>query len=289
MNPLVSVIIPTRNGKNTLIWAVGSVLSQTYSNLEIIIIDDNSDEETKKVIGEIARKDSRVRILNNEKQLGFVKTLNRGIKDSNGKYIARIDDDDCWIDNKKIEKQVYFLETNKEYVLVGGGVIRVKSNGEEVVRYLLPKSDSDIRKNILINNAFAHSAVVFSRDAFSRVAGYNEEFGFFADRDLWLKLGEVGKFYNFPEYFISYLDKEIEGNYKSRDVLIRRKLIQNLKLRLRYRKEYGGFMKSIVLVFFSYFYSFVPYKNSVWPIIYKIRTVIFGEPSYKYENKNAEK
>ncbi len=286
MDPIVSVIIPTYNGGATLKLAVDSVLLQTYKNLEIIIIDDGSGPKTKEIIAGIIKKDQRVVLLANKTNLGFVKTLNKGVLAAKGKYIARLDDDDCWIDNKKIEKQVNFLEENKDYVLVGGGVVKVGGSGEEFIRYLLPEGDEQIRKIILINNAFAHSSVVFLKDKFLQVKGYSEEFGFFADKELWIKLGKTGKFYNFPGYFISYLDKELDNKkYNARDVQIRRKLFLNLKLRFKYRRDYPGFWKSSILSFFSYIYSFLPYKKVFWPFIYKMRVLMFGQPSYKYFDK----
>lgn len=286
MDPVISVIIPTHNGGNTLSKAVNSVLVQSCQDFEIILIDDGSDKSTKEVIANILKKDSRITLLTNQNNLGFVKSLNKGVAAAHGKYIARLDDDDCWIDENKIEKQINFLENNKDYVLSGGGVVKIYANGEEFVRYLLPEKDEDIRKIILINNAFAHSSVVFTKESFVKVGGYDEQFGFFADKELWIKLGRIGKFYNFPEYFISYLDKELDNKkYNARDIQIRRKLFLNLKLRFKYKKDYPGFWKSSALSFFSYIYSFVPYKTVLWPLIYKIRVLMFGAPSYKYFDK----
>lgn len=279
--PLVSIIIPTHNRQGYLKRAIKSVLCQTYQNIEIVVIDDGSTDETPKIVSELAKKEPRITALKNEINLGFVKTLNRGINRARGKYIARLDDDDFWVDPKKLEKQVGFLERHPDYVLVGGGVIKIDKEGKELVRYLLPEKDEVIRRSILIDNLFAHSAVLFKKDAWERAGGYDGEFGFFADRDLWLKLGKLGKFYNFQEYFVYYLRPEDERT----DRLIRRRLGANIKLRRKYRSDYPGFWPALLLCFASYFYSFLPSKQKLRPVLFKLREIILGPPVYKYFKK----
>ena len=283
MNPLVSVIIPTHNGEKFLRYALGGVLEQTYDNIEIIIINDVSIDGTEAVVLEFKKKDPRIMYFKNEHNTGFVKSLNSGISKARGEYIARVDDDDAWIDIKKLDKQISFLEKNQNYVLVGGGVIIINSSRKEVAGYLFPQRDEDIRNAILVDNIFAHSSVVFRKNAFLKVGGYDEKFGFFADRDLWLKLGTIGKFYNFPEHFIYYLDKEEDiSNYKSRNDHIRRKLKLNIELRRIYRRYYPGFYKSLIICLASYIYSYLPYRQKLRWIIFKIRVLIFGPPPYTY-------
>lgn len=283
-NPLVSVIIPTHNGQNVLAYALESILVQTYKHMEIVIIDDGSTDRTGAVISQYAKKEPRITCLKNECNVGFVKSLNKGIAAAHGKYIARLDDDDTWIDPRKLEKQIGFLEENPDYVLVGGGLIRINSKGQERMRYLFFQEDRDIRKSILIESLFTHSSVVFRKDAFDKVDGYNEKFGFFADQDLWLKLGMVGKLYNFPEYFTQYLDKEEDDSqYVARNNDIRRKLKLNITLRKSYSHFYSGFYKSIVLYLASYMYSYLPSRQKLRWIMLKARTLIIGRPPYTYQ------
>src|SRR3989344_6977516 len=130
--PLVSVIIPSFNRQNSIAKAIESALSQSYKNLEIIIIDNRSVDGTLKILAEYSKKDSRIKVIENEQNLSLVKTLNKAIRISTGVYIARLDDDDTWLDAHKIEKQVNFLEAHQAYVLVGTGVIAVNEHGGEV-------------------------------------------------------------------------------------------------------------------------------------------------------------
>jgi glycosyltransferase involved in cell wall biosynthesis len=282
-NPLVSVIIPTYNGQEYVEYSVDSVLTQSYQSIEIIIINDGSSDGTANVLERVAKKDNRIKVLSNEKNKGFVKALNIGIQKSKGVYIARLDDDDRWSDPKKLEKQMDFLKKNPEYVLVGGGVIiKNQTQGTQVAKYLFPEHDKAIRDSLLTYNVFSHSSVVFLKNAFEKVGGYDEKFGFFADADLWLKMGMVGKLHNLQEYFTVYLDKEAAlQDYSTRDKEIRRRLFLRIAMKWRHRKAYPHFAKALLFCIISYLYSFLPYKARLKPFLFKVRTIILGTP-YKY-------
>lgn len=281
---LVSIILPVYNREKYIKNAIESALNQTYKNIELIIIDDGSKDDTFNVVSQLCREIPQAVVLKNETNLGFVKTLNKAISRAQGKYIARLDDDDVWVDNQKIEKQINFLEDNQEYSLAGGGVIKKDKDNKEITRFLLPEEDRDIRKNILISNVFAHSAVVFKKDDFQKAGGYDEEFGFFADWDLWLKIGKLGKFYNFQEFFVSYLDPEQGGGRTSHDYLMRRKLAANIKLKNKHKNFYSGYKSAILVCFANYFYSFMPLRKKIWPALFWTRNLILGPSPYKYSN-----
>lgn len=283
--PLVSIIIPTFNGAKYIKRAVESVQNQTYKNIEIIIINDGSTDETFSIISELGKKDSRIIILTNETNLGFVKSLNKGARKAQGKYITRIDDDDIWCGLDRLEKQIGFLETHPDYVLVGGGMIKIDEKNREVARYLFPEKDEDIKKSILLCDSIAHGTVFFRKEAFEKVGGYSEQFGFFADTELSLKLGKLGKFYNFQEYFSYYFDKELCSNYNRRNRDIRRKVWAFIRLRKKYRNGYPGYKKAYLFCWLSYFYSFLPFRQKLHPILFKLRSKIISPPAYKYFKK----
>lgn len=285
--PLVSIVMPSHNGQTHIKRALMSVLQQTYKNLQALVVDDGSTDKTCKIVSEIIKQDPRVILLKNNNNIGFVKTLNKGMESSQGKYIARLDDDDFWLSMDKLAKQVEFLEKHLDYTLVGGGIITTDKSGNEIMKYLFPETDEKIRKTILVDNAFAHSTVVFRREAFLKAKGYDEQFGFFADRDLWLKLGLLGKFYNFQEFFACYLDKE-QGAYSARNKEIRRRVFSNIKLRIKYKKNYPGFVKAFLLCWVSYFYSLLPFREKLRPILFYLRVHILGRPSYKYSRPVKE-
>ena len=264
--PLISVLLPTyRRGEN-LKEAIGSVLSQTYKNLELIIVDDTPDNTIFDIISRI--NDPRIIYIKNRERLGFVKSLNKGTSLAKGKYIARIDADDIWIDFMKLEKQVKFLEDNPEYVLCGGGIIIVDKKGKEIVRFLHPQEDKEIRKSLLLIDNFTHSSVVFRKDTFEKVKGYDEKLDFAEDWDLWLKLGKIGKFYNFPEYFVQYLKSPETRSNRKKEIDI------GNELRKKYRLDYPNYHKAVIFSwFYSFYYRFL--RKILYPISPLLRKLVF--------------
>jgi glycosyltransferase involved in cell wall biosynthesis len=267
MEPIVSIIIPAHNREKRVGRAIESVLKQTYKYFELIIINDCSNDKTLEIISRFSKRDLRIKVITNESNLGLAKSLNKAIKISRGRYIARLDDDDSWSDPGKLEKQVTFLEKKLDYVLVGGGVIRIDEQDKEVMRFYLPKEDEDIRRAILLKNPFAHSAVVFRKETWEKSGGYDETLVFSEDWDLWMRFGKLGKFYNFPEYFIYYLQSE-----KSMSNLnVRRNIKINTELIKKYCSDYVGCKKSIFFCRLAYLYSFLPFNRKLWPIVFKIK------------------
>jgi len=276
MEPLVSIILPTHNRKKYVERAIKSALDQSYKNVELIVIDDCSTDGTE-------INNPRVIIVRNETNLGLARSLNKAIRIAKGKYIARLDDDDFWCDDKKLEKQVNFLEKNSEYGLVGGGVIRVDKEEKEVVRYLLLEKDEEIRKAILVDNVFAHTTALFRKDVWKKVGGYDENLDGLEDIDLWLKIGEMSKFYNFQEFFVCYL---FQGRtYLDQHYGKLKQLKLNIKLRKKHKNSYSGYRKAILLSYASYFHSLIPFKKILWPILFGVRKLIFGNPPYRYFKK----
>ena len=232
---MISVIMATYNRADKIGKAIESVLSQTYTDFELIIVDDGSTDDTLSVLRSYS--DSRIKIIDNKENIGFVKSLNKAINLAQGKYIARIDDDDYWCDDSKLEKQVKFLESNLEYNLVGCGMIKNE------VKYLFKEKDEDIRKTMLLTDQFVHPGVVFRKDAWETAGRYDEKFFFSQDWDLWMRLGKTGKMYNFQEYFVCVGDDGKNRTSKR----MRYHLMLNQKIRWRYRKDYPNFLKAYLL------------------------------------------
>jgi len=283
--PLVSVIIATYNREKYIKRAIESVLNQTYKNIEVIVVDDSVTNAISKIVNEIQKNDSRIIYIKNKNRIGFVKSLNRGIAITKGKYIARLDDDDFWCNSRKLEKQVQFLEKNQDYVLIGGGIIEIDEEEKEIYKCFLPETDEEIRKVMLFDPPFLHSAVVFRKNTFKLVGGYNEQVRFGEDWDLWLRLGRKGKLYNFQDYFTYYLVTNKKRNF------LRREKFKCIGLRRKYRNDYPGYSKAILLGWLYYFYSFVPdsIKRLLSPIISRLRKIMFGPPGYKYKTSFFKK
>ncbi len=239
--PLASVIIPTYNRANLLPRAIKSVLNQTFKDFELIVVDDGSIDDTEKVVKDI--NDNRIIYIKNYKNLGIQKSLNKGIEQARGEYIARVDDDDAWVDSEKLDRQVKFLEENTNYVLVGTGAIVVGEGGKELFRFLNPLKDQEIRQSILGKNCFLHPSVVFRRDAVLKVGGYSEELEdlHVEDYDLWLKLGMIAKFANLPVYGIHHTEWKAQISNKNQT----KQLKNYFRLIRKYEKYYPGYCRAI--------------------------------------------
>lgn len=244
--PLVSVILPTYNRATFVKRTIESVLNQTYDNLEILVIDDGSSDETERVVKGIDH--NQVIYIKNKVNQGIQKSLNTGIKSAKGKYLARIDDQDIWLDEQKLEKQVQFMEKHKDYVLTGTGVIFVNTDGVEIYRYLHPQTDLELRKSLLSKNHFTHSSVLLRKEAVIKIGGYgeNELLRHVEDYDLWLKMGMIGKMYNFPTYSVSYVvdEKGLSGQNRIEQIK------KNLELVHKYKNNYPHYYKSVVRFYF---------------------------------------
>ncbi|MFA7192131.1 MAG: glycosyltransferase [Candidatus Paceibacterota bacterium] len=167
----VSIIMPTYNGSKWIKRAIDSIKAQSYTDWELLVVDDGSTDDTGSIIKDLALNDHRIRYIKNDQNMGIQKTLNRGLREALGVYIARIDDDDIWCDIEKLAKQVEFLDKNPEYSLVGTNVILIDEKGNEISKSNRESSDLNIRKIILSKNPFAHSSVVFIRDAVISIGG----------------------------------------------------------------------------------------------------------------------
>lgn len=254
--PKVSVVLPTYNRSLFIERAIKSILSQSYEDFELLIIDDGSTDNTAEIISKYSMREPRILYLKNENNLGIQKTLNKGLREAKGKYIARIDDDDEWIDNDKLKAQVDFLDTHQDYVLVGTGKVVFNERGQELYRVLSKKTDIEIRNKILTINCFSHATVVFVKEAAIRVGGYDEseETRHVEDYDLWLKMGKVGELANLPMF--SY--KRLVGG----DTICNENRIEQyrkfIKLKRKYKNDYPNYRKSLLKGYFQLiFYGFL--------------------------------
>jgi glycosyltransferase involved in cell wall biosynthesis len=252
MNPKVSILIATYNRFEFLEKAIASALRQTWKDFEVVVVDDGSSDETALVVARAQKKDDRIRYfpIMHSGRISIVSNV--GLRQARGKYIAILDDDDEWIDEEKLEKQVNFLDTNHDYVMCGGGIIA--DDGEKKVKILKPKEDAEIRKNFLIANPIANSTAMFRKSILNDVGLYDETLIQFADWDFWLKVGLIGKLYNFDECFTRYFMWEGGSSFSKQKANAKSALC----IIFRYRKKYGKFFISLFLYLLYFLYSYVP-------------------------------
>lgn len=249
--PRVSILMATRNRARIISQGIESVRNQTFQDWELLVIDDGSPDDTADVMRVWQAKDRRIVYLQIERLGSVAKVSNAGLEHARGEYIAILDDDDWWIDPRKLEKQVAFLEQCPDYVVCGGGFAIVDGEGRETARILKPEQDDAIRQVALSANPIVNGAALFRKSAGVR---YDESFLQFADWEFWLALGKHGKFYNFQEYFLAYRMWDDSGSFREP----RQNAHAFLVIVRRYRNDYPGYLRASVVAWLYFLYSYVP-------------------------------
>ena len=197
--PSVSVITTCYNGQDHLYKAVNSILSQKYNNFNLIVVDDGSTDLSTAILRDI--KDGRVLVFL-ENHMGRQKALNYAISKSNSKYIAILDADDVAQPNR-IAIQVNFLEKNPDVGLVSGGKrVAINSKGEIVnTGEAKAFSDKKIRETLKYTNPLFHSSVMYRREIYDLVGGYDESLFCLEDWDFYVRIARHCNLVNLPECF----------------------------------------------------------------------------------------
>lgn len=190
----VSVIMPVYNVEQYVGGAVESILNQTYSHFEFIIIDDYSDDGTFEILKSFKKKDKRIVLRKNKKNLGVSKSLNKALKLAKGEYIARMDADD-WSYPERLELQVKFMKNNPD-VVVSGSYIEI-CDSKLRVRYVRKYNidDINIRKHLFRYSPFAHPVTIWQAKVVKKEL-YNEVINVSQDYELYFRVGKIGKFMN---------------------------------------------------------------------------------------------
>lgn len=239
----LSIVLPVYNSnKDRLSQSIESVLSQSFKNFELIIINDASTNDIETTIIEYEKKDKRIVYIKNKENLKLTKTLNKGLEIAQGQYIARIDDDDIWVDQDKIQKQFDFMESHLEYGLCGTNIILKNTNSQEESKVYMQENDQQIRQRMLLSTQFSHSSIIIRKEAIENCGRYNPDYNLMEDHELWLRIGKEYKFYNLQDFTTLY---RVNPQWVS---LQNRRKQQQLALKLcwKYRKEYPSFIKWLV-------------------------------------------
>lgn len=237
--PLVSVIMITYNHAGFLPEAIESVISQTYNNWELLILDDASTDDTERVTSSFVARDSRIKYLPASQNLGITKNRNRGLAMAQGECVAILDSDDFWCDTAKLEKQVSYLRSHPEKILVGTQVKVINGDKGHTDNFLYKTLDADIRKKILLRNQFTHSSIVFRMKPNLR---YDESIQIWEDYELILRLGIQGKLANLPEIMTTY--RKHTGNISKEKKLYGAQV--HLAIIKKYKDSYPNFLLGLL-------------------------------------------
>lgn len=188
-NPRITVLMSVYNGDEYLRESIESILNQTFYDFEFLIISEyDTSDESLAIIQSYS--DERIRHIHNTTHLGLVKSLNRGLKEAKGKYVARMDADDISF-RDRLKLQFDFIETNPRLAVVGGAVVQIDEIGRKHNTIKYPQKDKQVKEK-LFNGwcCFAHSTVLIRKEFVCLVGGYRNCFNLAEDYDLWLRLAD---------------------------------------------------------------------------------------------------
>ena len=210
-SPKVMVLMPVYNGEKYIKDAVDSILSQTYRDFEFLIINDGSTDGSMEVLK--TYKDPRIHIVHNEKNLGVILTLNKGIDLAQGEYIARMDCDDISLP-ERLEKQVSFMDAHPE-IAACGTWLETMDTRESILRY--PVAPDIIKCRLLFENSMAHpSTIIRTHILREDNLRYDPDYKHAEDYQFWVKISRRHLLTNIDEVLYRYRihDKNVSVVHK---------------------------------------------------------------------------
>jgi len=238
--PMITVLMSVYNGEKFLKEAMDSILTQTFTDFEFLIINDGSTDNSMEIIE--SYNDSRIRLINNEKNLKLIASLNKGISLARGKYIARMDCDDISMP-ERLEKEVNFLENSLEYGLVGTCYTVIDGAGKEQYNKSYPSSNDLIKLFLSLNCPLAHGSIMGRTELFKQNLYGSKEYSAVEDYELWTRIAKVTKIHNIPEYLFKYrIYGESFSNTKTQ-LMYNQTLELSKKLYINNKNEYKNLIK----------------------------------------------
>jgi glycosyltransferase involved in cell wall biosynthesis len=204
--PKITVVMPVYNGEKHLDTAIKSILSQTFTNFEFVIVDDGSTDSSVEIIN--SYQDQRIKLIQNNVNLGIPTTRNKCLQESSGEYIAVLDCDD-YAYPSRLAEQLEFMENNPDFGMVGSWVELMDENGDLTGKvWHEEESDQRIACRLLFYNYFAHSSILMRRSAIEAVEingeVYRKDYPTAQDYDLWVRISKKFKVWNIPKVLIKY-------------------------------------------------------------------------------------
>ncbi|MDU1904263.1 MAG: glycosyltransferase family 2 protein [Dysgonomonas sp.] len=198
--PKVSVILPVYNAERYLYDAISSVIGQTFTDWELVIINDGSTDDSHQIISKFT--DNRIHYYQNKNNLGLIKTLNKAISLSCGEYIARMDADDICL-STRFERQVEFLDEHPDYAMCGSWVNVIDENSAEKGKILNFTNNEYLQIHLLFSVPFVHPTVMIRTEVLKDNL-YDETFKHIEDYELWCRIVGKYKVANVPYYLLNY-------------------------------------------------------------------------------------
>ncbi|MGL6284411.1 MAG: glycosyltransferase family 2 protein, partial [Microcoleaceae cyanobacterium] len=260
--PLVSVIIPAYNAENFIARTLESVISQTYQNIEVLVINDGSQDQTVNIIESFAQKDSRI-ILLEQTNSGVAIARNLGITQAKGELIAPIDADDIWY-AENLEKQVNcMIKADQSVGLVYAWSVDINENDQLTGGFHVAEYEGKVYLPLLYHNFIGNgSAVLIKKSCLEKIGGYNyeqlkdENSHGSEDWELYLRIAEYYEFAVVPEFLIGYRKSSLSTSYKDQSMDKFYQLVMQMS-----RQKYPEIPEKIYRWSGSNFYLYLAYQS----------------------------
>lgn len=213
--PLVSVIMPMFNGERFVAKSIESILAQTFTDFEFIIVDDGSHDRSVEIANAYAEHDERIRVVKLERNLGSADARNQGIAVASGEFIAAMDCDDLSLP-QRLQSQIDFLRRNAKIGVLGTGAQAVNEDLKPLYPFNLPEGHALIAFNLFVGSFFIHPTVMMRRALLESVGGYKPSQRTANDVELWSRLMWRTRFANLPDRLLLYRFHDAQ-NHRSRD------------------------------------------------------------------------
>ncbi len=219
MNQKISVITTVFNCEKYVSQSINSILDQTFGEIEYIIVNDGSTDRTPEIISELASRDSRIIAINNETNLGRVKSLNKALEVAHCKYIALQDADDVSLP-KRLEQQYEFLENNPDHVLVGTNIVVMDENGNFISKPVRPENDREAKFSLLFRCTFANPSIMFRRNVIEdNNLKYEDDFIHAEDFRIISLISRYGKISNIQDVLVKYRKHPNNNSFVNYDIV----------------------------------------------------------------------
>lgn len=194
--PYVSIVMPIYNGERYLSAALESVLGQSFTDYECLLIDDGSLDGSEQILRDFSRRDSRLKVIH-QSHCGVVAALNLGCRLASGKYVARLDGDDVALPSR-LEQQVLHMERYPDIALLGGGVDCVDEHGVFLFQMRWPNQSQGLHDYLLMDCVMSHTTVMFRKTIFVSIGGYRGMYQHAEDYDFFLRVADCNTVDNLP-------------------------------------------------------------------------------------------
>jgi glycosyltransferase involved in cell wall biosynthesis len=197
----LTVLMAVRNGERTVGEAVGSILDQSFTDFEFLVVNDGSTDGTAGVLASF--DDERLTVVENERHSGLTWSLNQGLALTSSAYVARQDADDR-SSQDRFARQVEFLDSHPDVALVGTWYRKIDEEGRVLASEQLPVDSTHLRWHLIFYSPFVHSAVMLRRSALESVGVYDESLGYAQDYDLWCRIARRFGLANLDDHLVDF-------------------------------------------------------------------------------------